>query len=85
MTFLIRYFDPVKEMNYIKQLQEENNNLKQIIANCRNEIQASKIFLNSSKFTGVESDGSRKDWIATGDVQRILGEFERILSEANFN
>jgi hypothetical protein len=70
-------------MNFIKSLQAENNKLKEIIANSQNELQAFRIFLNSNKFTGVESDGGRKDWIATGDVIIAIQEIQRILSESN--
>lgn len=33
--------------------------------------------LLSPKFSGLDQDGSRKDWIATGDVLRWLAELER--------
>jgi hypothetical protein len=55
-------------MNYIKELQEENRLLNQKIENIdqwRNDFVA---HLHSEKFSGVGSDGSRKDWIATSDV-----------------
>lgn len=67
-------------MNYIKQLQEENNRLKEIITNCQNEINTFNLFLHGPKFTGVQSDGSRKDWISTSDTIFAIKEFQRVLS-----
>ena len=55
-------------MNYIKQLQAENAELRQALDAARDEIAAFRAHLHSAKFAGVESDGSRKDWIATADV-----------------
>jgi hypothetical protein len=70
-------------MNFIKSLQAENKQLKEIIANAQNELGAFCLFLNSNKFTGVESDGGRKDWIATGDTIKAIQEIQRILAESN--
>jgi len=66
-------------MNYIKSLQEKNKELKTKISSALNELQSFTIFLNSSKFTGVESDGGRKDWIATGDVIIAINEIKNLL------
>ena len=55
-------------MNYIKQIQSENAGLKNQIKETNIAIQDMISFLHSDKFVGVQSDGSRKDWIATNDV-----------------
>lgn len=61
-------------MNYIKQLQADNAAAKNQANEILNDIIAFKAMLASPKFTGVESDGSRKDWISTGDVDRFLSD-----------
>lgn len=61
-------------MNYIKQLQADNAAAKNQANEILNDIIAFKAFLASPKFVGVESDGSRKDWISTGDVDRFLSD-----------
>jgi hypothetical protein len=65
-------------MNFIKSLQAANLDQLDKLAAMQNEIAEFRIFLHSAKFTGVDSDGGRKDWIATGDVLRRL----EIISEA---
>lgn len=55
-------------MNYIKKLQDENSSLKSQIKETNREINDFIHFLNTDKFIGVQSDGTRKDWISTGDV-----------------
>ena len=55
-------------MSYIKQVQSENAGLKNQIKETNIAIQDMISFLHSDKFVGVQSDGSRKDWIATNDV-----------------
>ena len=35
-------------------------------------IQEFRVHLAGSKFTGVDADGSRKDWVATSDVYAWL-------------
>lgn len=65
-------------MNYIKQLQADNTNLKKQISAALNEINAFIVFLNSNKFCGTEG-GERKDWISTGDVLRQLNEIKQVL------
>jgi hypothetical protein len=59
-------------MNYIKSLQAENAKLKSDLEETRKKIDNFIVFLHSDKFTGVQSDGSRKDWISTGDTINIL-------------
>jgi hypothetical protein len=57
-----------KPVNYIKQLQAANAELEAKLTKANAELGDLLIKLHSAKFTGVDSDGSRKDWIATGDV-----------------
>jgi len=59
-------------MNYIKKLQSDNDAMKQDAAAVASQISEFRAFLTSAKFVGTESDGSRKDWISTGDVDRFL-------------
>jgi len=63
-------------MNYIKQLQNENQKLKTQLGVINNQIDCFINFLHGAKFTGVQSDGSRKDWISTGDVIHSLREIK---------
>lgn len=68
-------------MNYIHQLQEENRLLNQKIADIDQWRTDFVAHLHSEKFAGTESDGSRKDWIATSDVlaqlRNLQGEISR--------
>ena len=66
-------------MNYISQLQNENKELKAKINNTKEAFTTFRAHLHSAKFTGSESDGSRKDWISTGDVLNWLREIDREL------
>ena len=59
-------------MNYIKQLQAENADLKNQINNIEESINDFRRYANSDKFTGVDLDGSRKDWMAISDIHRYL-------------
>ena len=61
-------------MNYIKQLQAENKSLNNQIKETNIAIQDFISFLHSDKFSGQQSDGERKDWIATSDVLARLRE-----------
>ena len=59
-------------MNYILQLQETITKLDSQSAKTEQAIIDFNAFLMTDKFTGVDLDGSRKDWISTDDVQRQL-------------
>ena len=65
--------------NYILGLQDENERLRKNSLKIQAEINEFIKFLHSPKFMGVETDGSRKDWIATGDVINRLQEIRREL------
>lgn len=67
-------------MNFIKQLQAENAELKAQIEGAQQEIRDFRAYLcNSPKFTGVDADGSHKDWISTSDVLHQLNNFADVL------
>lgn len=68
-------------MNYIKSLQAEIAQKNAQIAEAKETIQEFLAHLNGPKFTGVDSDGSRKDWISTADVIFRLQELRSILNE----
>lgn len=55
-------------MNYIHRLELEVADLRTKATAVEQEIHEFLAHLESSKFTGMEPDGSRKDWIAVGDV-----------------
>ncbi len=57
-------------MNYITRLQEELTNERARLAATRDAIGNLRLHLQGEKFQGYEADGSRRDWIATGDVWR---------------
>jgi len=59
-------------MNYIARLQEELASAKAAIAAQAEAIQEFRIHLAGEKFTGFETDGSRKDWISVADVNAWL-------------
>jgi len=67
-------------MNYIKRLEADVQNRDARIEAAMVEITDFIHFLYSEKFRGVESDGSRKDWIATGDVLHQLQNLRDALS-----
>jgi hypothetical protein len=68
-------------MNYIKQLQQDNQELKARIDDVDYEIRDFRRLLNSSKHNGVDTDGTRSDWIATSDTLARL----RLIDLALFN
>ena len=59
-------------MNYIKRLQGENKELKNRMEMAELELQEFRRFLCTSKFEGVDLDGSFKNWINTRDVHNHL-------------
>lgn len=61
-------------MNYIHQLRQQVETRNSAIAHANVEINRMMAHLAGAKFTGTDVDGSRKDWISTGDVVRFLQE-----------
>jgi hypothetical protein len=55
-------------MNHIARLQTDLSAARAAITARDEAIQAFRVHLDSDKFRGIESDGSRKDWIAVADV-----------------
>lgn len=66
-------------MNYIKQLQEDKNNLANKLAAVLLELDNFNSHLHSEKFCGVDSTGERKDWIATEDVILRIREIKNLI------
>lgn len=69
-------------MNHIHRLQVELAQAQATIASYKAQLAQFSAFLCGPKFTGVESDGSRKDWISTGDVLRALRDISAQADEA---
>ena len=55
-------------MNYIARLQGELATAEATLKAKTEAIQEFRVHLAGDKFAGTEADGSRKDWIATSDV-----------------
>jgi len=68
-------------MNYIKQLQADNEDMKTRIDQCEAAIQDFIQLLNLPKHNGVDCNGDRSDWIATSDALGRCG----LISDALFN
>ena len=64
-------------MNYIKQLQSDNEIRGESLRSVRNAIDEFISHLHSDKFRGHDSDGDRKDWISTADVINALREIKQ--------
>ena len=58
--------------NYIQTLQQTVAEQATVIEQLADWRTACQIMLQLNKFNGVDADGTRKDWIATGDVSRLL-------------
>ena len=61
-------------MNYIKQMQADLKERDDKLERLKGNVAEFMTYLHSPKFTGLESDGGRRDWIATGDVLHWLME-----------
>ncbi len=68
-------------MNFIKSLQAKNARLKEEIGAKDHQINEFICFLHSAKFTGMEINGERKDWISTSDVIHRLIEIRDLRPE----
>ena len=70
-------------MNYIKSLETKVKDLELQISNAKQEIQEFRSHLAGAKFTGIDLDGSRKDWISTSDVNaRLLNIYHHLLNDS---
>mgnify|MGYP001574534752 CR=1 FL=1 len=63
-------------MNYIHQLQAELNASIAATEAFKQSLNDFRQLLHSPKFTGMQADGERKDWISTGDVLAMLWNIE---------
>ena len=63
-------------MNYIKLLEKQAEDKNNRLIQYSIFIDGIVAHLNSSKFKG-EEDGERKDWIATGDILKMVNDFKR--------
>lgn len=61
-------------MNYIGQLKEQIAERDARLAVLETSLSEITALLHSPKFTGTESNGERKDWIATADVLNWIRE-----------
>ena len=59
-------------MNYIKRLQGENTEAKRRLQVIQDTCQEYRVFLQTDKFVGVDTNGDRKDWMSAKDVDAIL-------------
>ena len=68
-------------MNYIKRLEAELARAKGSERFGSGTYSPCYGAHSRTKFTGIDLDGSRKDWIATSDVQMMLTDFKSTLME----
>jgi len=61
-------------MNYITQLQLDSKSHAQRVEELKESLRQIKACALSPKHQGVDADGERKDWIASGDVVRWVDE-----------
>lgn len=61
--------------------QKNNTDKQNSINNTVNRINEIRAFIQSDKFTGIDLDGSRKDWISTNDMDSFLLELRDLLSQ----
>jgi hypothetical protein len=59
-------------MNYINRLQSERAENALQAREMESQAQGFLAYLSCAKFSGVDSNGQRKDWISTGEVQNLL-------------
>jgi hypothetical protein len=68
-------------MNYIARLQAELAAAEAALEAKAEAIQEFRVHLAGDKFAGTETDGSRKDWIATSDVNAWLARISTAAGE----
>jgi len=59
-------------MNHIARLQADLDAARTAATATGEVIQELRVHLAGSKFAGTDADGSRRDWIAIGDVHAWL-------------
>ena len=64
--------------NYIKKLEAIGTERAERLQAMHERIEWMRAHLLSAKFTGIDADGDRKDWIATADVLRFIEELRSI-------
>lgn len=64
--------------NYIKTLEAIGAERAERLQGLHERIEWMRAHLLSAKFTGIDTDGGRKDWIATADVLRFIEELRSI-------
>jgi hypothetical protein len=64
-------------------LHEQVAALKENNSEVLKDVQSFLEYVNSPKFTGIESDGGRKDWISTCEVNRFLIDLRSKLNLEN--
>lgn len=65
-------------LNYIQTLKTIVDERGERLAHLHERIEWMRSHLLSSKFCGVDTDGARKDWIATADVLRFIEDLRQI-------
>ena len=63
-------------MNYIKLLEKQAEDKNERLIKYSVFLDGIVTHLNSNKFKGEENE-ERKDWIATGDILKMISEFKR--------
>ena len=66
-------------MNHITRLTVERDEANAKLQSMAEQIESFRVHLLSAKFQGVDTDGDRKDWIATADVLRRLSDMQSAL------
>jgi hypothetical protein len=69
------YLAPVTRPAWIRAIEIERDNAARELEQYKLMVADLRAHVLSAKFLGVEGDGSRKDWIATGDVLRYIDGF----------
>lgn len=64
--------------NYIKTLEAIGAERAERLQAIHERIEFMRMHLLSAKFSGIDTDGGRKDWIATSDVLRFIEELRSI-------
>ena len=64
--------------NYIQTLQTIAADRAERLTQLHERIEWMRAHLLSSKFSGVDLDGARKDWIATADVLRFIEDLRTV-------